>query len=836
MATVMVVDDVAANRDIVRLLLGYRGHEVIEAHDGADALRLAHEHHPDIVVSDVLMPGIDGLELVHRLRADPDRQAAQAPVIFYTANYLEPETRPIAEACGVSQVVLRSQDPHELLDAVEAALAGGPVSVDVVPSDDFAQTHAQTVNAKLIEKVRELHHTERRFEAMAVASPVGIALIDADGEADYINPRLAEIMRTPREGLLGRGWLACLDSTAHPDALDLLRGNAEERRFTHCLELPDGTPRYLRLQLRQVHDDEAELAGGVLMVDDVSDLVAAEEKLRDETRRRQQEARRRDAERLDSLRRMAGGAAHDFNNILGAILGYTALAIETIEDAADVLTPDLSASLLGDLDQVVKGGERAKALTQQLLAFGRREITQPTTFDLNALLRDLVGTLRDAAGEASVVLQLTPGPADVRADPRQIGQVLVNLVANGGDATSAGGAITVTTSATPAGDAVVTISDTGRGMAPDVLERAFEPFFTTKRSTGTAGLGLSTAHGIVSQAGGQLTLASTPGEGTTATIVLPGVREPAVPAEPLSSATPAPAAPPPAPPPVAPSSAPPAPTSFSPPATPAPAPAVPAPFAPAAPAAPTAAAPAPAAHAPFAPAAPAAPTAAAPAPAAHAPFAPAAPAAPTAAAPAPAAHAPFAPAAPAAPTAAAPALFPHAPIAPASTAPAPITPASTASAAVPTTQTSAPASTSAAPAAVRPSDLSTSAGAPGGETLLLVDDEADLREVTARFLGGAGYRVLSAADAAEALRLLDRSDHPIAAMITDVVMPGMNGRQLARVAKQRRPDLRVVFISGFAEALIDESGNNLEPDSMIVAKPYTRDQLLAGVQSVLRSA
>jgi PAS domain S-box-containing protein len=664
-ATVMVVDDVAANRDIVRMLLGYRGHDVIEAHDGADALRLAHLHHPDVVVSDVLMPGIDGLELVHRLRTDDDELAAQAPVIFYTANYLEPETRPIAEACGVSQVVLRSQDPHELLDAVDAALASGPVSIDAVPSGDFAQAHVQAVNAKLIEKVRALHHTERRFEAMAVASPVGIALLDADGEADYINPRLAEIMRTSMPALLGRGWLACLDSAARRDALDLLRGNATERRFTHRIDLPDGSARYLRVQLRHIQDEDAELAGGVLMVDDVTDVVAAEDRLRDESQRRQDEARRRDAERLDSLRRMAGGAAHDFNNILGAILGYTALALESIEEADGEIPAPLSAGLQADLDQVVKGGERAKALTQQLLAFGRREITQPTTFALNDLLRDLTATLRETAAGAEVTLRLSSGPIDVRADPRQISQVLVNLVANSGDAMPDGGTITIASSVAEGGDAVVTISDTGRGMGPEVMDRAFEPFFTTKRSTGTAGLGLSTAHGIVSQAGGQLTLASVPGEGTTATIKLPAVRCQAAPA------TPAPTAP---------------------------------------------------------------------------------------------------------------------------------------------------------------------ATSGGGETLLLVDDEPDLREVTARFLGGAGYRVLSAADAAEALRLLDRHDHPIAAMITDVVMPGMNGRQLARVAKQRRPDLRVVFVSGFAEALIDEAGNNLEPDSLIVAKPYTRDQLLAGVQSVLRQS
>jgi len=97
-ATVLVVDDVAANRELMTMLLGYRGHHVIEACDGADALALAQSRHPDVVVSDVLMPGIDGLELVHRLRSAPDERAAHAPVIFYTANYLEPETRPTVGA------------------------------------------------------------------------------------------------------------------------------------------------------------------------------------------------------------------------------------------------------------------------------------------------------------------------------------------------------------------------------------------------------------------------------------------------------------------------------------------------------------------------------------------------------------------------------------------------------------------------------------------------------------------------------------------------------------------------------------------------------------------
>ncbi|MEU4624579.1 response regulator [Actinoplanes sp. NPDC023801] len=670
MATVMVVDDVAANRDIVRILLGFRGHDVIEAHDGADALRLAHTHHPDVVVSDVLMPGIDGLELVHRLRADPDREAAQAPVIFYTANYLEPETRPIAEACGVSQVVLRSQDPDALLDAIDVALASGPVNVDLTPAEDFAQAHLQAVNAKLIEKVRALHDTERRFEAMAVASPVGIGIIDRHGNAEYVNERLAEILQMPMDHIVGRGWLSCLDEPARDTALALLHGAGDdtEMRFTHRLTRPDGSPRSLRIHVRQTHDEDDGLTGGVLMVDDVTDLVLAEERLREETERRQDEARHRDAERLDSLRRMAGGTAHDFNNILGAILGYTNLAIETINDGrADGTLPEETVeALLGDLAQVIKGGERAKTLTQHMLAFGRREVNQPAAVDLNNLLSECAEALGASAGTGCrLELDLHPGLPEVKADPVQLDRALHNLVRNSGEAMPDGGVVTITTSMTSDGVAIE-VRDTGTGMPPDVLDRACEPFFSTKSTTGTVGLGLSTVHGIVSQAGGRLTLDSEPGHGAAVTITLP----------PVAGTVPPPPPPPP------------------------------------------------------------------------------------------------------------------------------------------------------------PQEAAADERG-GGETVLLVDDEDAVLQVTARMLSGAGYRVLTAPDAAEALRLLERHGGEIAALVTDVVMPGMDGRQLARIAAGRRPDLCIVFVSGFAESLFDEHGNNLEPGSTILPKPFDRDRLVSTVRTAL---
>ena len=670
MATVLVVDDVAANRELMAMLLGYRGHEVIEACDGADALALAQSRHPDVVVSDVLMPGIDGLELVHRLRSAPDEQAAHAPVIFYTANYLEPETRPIAEACGVSQVVLRSADPRELLDAVDVALRNGPVDIAPRPAAEFAAVHARAINAKLVEKVRALRHTEGRFEAMAASSPVGIVLLDAGGYATYVNPRLSEITGRPAESLLERGWLACIEPDTHEEALGAVRAGpaaAVEHRYRSRIMVAGGD-RWLRVHLRPVSDAEAELAGAVVMVDDVSDVVAAEERAGREVRQRQEEARSRDAERLDSLRRMAGGMAHDFNNLLGAMLGFLHLAIEQITEEMDAgrLAPATGTALLGDLAQVTKGGERASKLTEQLLAFGRREISQPVVVDVDGFLADAAGALAEAAGPG-IKLDLRPGdvPA-VTIDPRLLERLLHILVRNARDAMPDGGTITVTTGRSAEGAATISVADDGRGMTAEVLARAFEPFFSTKAGSRTAGLGLATAHGVVTQAGGELTLTSEPARGTTVLIRLPATTGGAPPA--IVTRTP--------------------------------------------------------------------------------------------------------------------------------------------------------------PAGKAPDAI-------GDKTVLLVDDEQDLRDVTARFIAKAGYRVLTAAGGAEALETAERHTGPIDCLVTDVVMPGMDGRQLAHRFLTDRPDTKVVFISGYAEALIDDAGRSLEPGRTILAKPFSSTELISALKAAL---
>src|SRR5882724_1110366 len=174
MSTILVVDDVATNRDVVSTLLGYRGHRVLEASEGNEALATARRERPDVIVTDVLMPGMDGYELARALRADP--ATARAALIFHSVNYNERELESLMLACGVDSVVSKSGDPRVLLEAIETALAGRQVPAPNLPNAEHDLDHVRTVNAKLIEKIQQLSASEARFRAMARSSPVGIFL------------------------------------------------------------------------------------------------------------------------------------------------------------------------------------------------------------------------------------------------------------------------------------------------------------------------------------------------------------------------------------------------------------------------------------------------------------------------------------------------------------------------------------------------------------------------------------------------------------------------------------------------------------------------------------
>jgi len=236
---------------------------------------------------------------------------------------------------------------------------------------------------------------------------------------------------------------------------------------------------------------------------------------RDVTERRRLEEELRQAQKMESVGKLAGGIAHDFNNLLTAIIGYAALA-----EAEQVPGTPLHEWI----EQIRRSGEQAATLTSQLLAFGRRQVLRPVDLDLNAVVDDIQKMLRRLIGEQiELVVQLAPDLPRVRADRSQVEQVIVNLVVNARDAMSRGGRLTIRThDATPPGAfAALTVDDTGEGIAPEILERIFEPFFTTKPAGRGTGLGLSMVYGIVKQSGGWIWVYSEPGQGTVFKIYFP---------------------------------------------------------------------------------------------------------------------------------------------------------------------------------------------------------------------------------------------------------------------------------------------------------------------------
>jgi signal transduction histidine kinase len=304
-------------------------------------------------------------------------------------------------------------------------------------------------------------------------------------------------------------------ATALAASVEMLEFQVEERQRTEEA-------------LRQARDElEARVA------ERTANLAAANEALRAEIAERQRlEAQLIQAQKMESIGRLAGGVAHDFNNLLTAVKGYAELALDALDDRDQVHH---------DLHEIRKATERATALTSQLLAFARKQIIDPRVIDLGELIRDIESLLRRLIGE-DIELEIRVGrmPERIKADPGQIEQLLVNLVVNARDAMPEGGKLTIETAgamldatgapirtsrASDPALVMLSVSDTGTGIAPEAREHLFEPFFTTKEPGKGTGLGLATCYGIITQHNGQISYTSEVGHGTTFNIFLPCAKE-----------------------------------------------------------------------------------------------------------------------------------------------------------------------------------------------------------------------------------------------------------------------------------------------------------------------
>jgi signal transduction histidine kinase/ActR/RegA family two-component response regulator len=256
--------------------------------------------------------------------------------------------------------------------------------------------------------------------------------------------------------------------------------------------------------------------------------------LMDVTERQKLEEQLRQSQKMEAVGMLAGGVAHDFNNLLTIITGYSQLILNNLKKD----DPNRQSA-----EQIMKAGERAAALTRQLLAFSRRQVLQPKVLDVNRLIGTLTTMLRRLIGEdIDLQLGLREGVGQVNADPGQIEQVLMNLVVNARDAMPHGGTLMIETANVELDEnytrthtpvktgpyVMIAVSDTGTGMDEATKAHAFEPFFTTKGPGRGTGLGLSTVFGIVRQSGGAVDIYSAPGRGTSAKVYLPRINQPEI--------------------------------------------------------------------------------------------------------------------------------------------------------------------------------------------------------------------------------------------------------------------------------------------------------------------
>jgi two-component system, cell cycle sensor histidine kinase and response regulator CckA len=519
---------------------------------------------------------------------------------------------------------------------------------------DITERHlAEQALRESEEKYRNLF--ENLYDVYYRTDPTGLISIASPSVETLLGYKSDEIVGLDMKSLY-------VNAQEREEFLSQIMRNGSVEDFQAQLRRKDNSVIWVSTNSKILKDEKGNFLGVEGLARDVTERKRAEEE------KRKLEAQLNQAQKMESIGTLAGGVAHDFNNILTAIIGNAELALTDLGKNSRVNQ---------SLDEILKAGHRAAALTRQLLAFSRKELIRPEILDLTSLMVNFEKMLRRLIGEdIDLVTVYTPDLWQVEADPGQMEQIIMNLAVNARDAMPKGGALTVETTnveldkgyfrdhgvENEAGPYVVlAITDSGKGMDEEIQARIFEPFFTTKGlGTGT-GLGLSTVYGIVKQNKGYIWVYSEPERGTTFKIYLP---------------------------------------------------------------------------------------------------------------------------------------------------------------------------TAGADAEAGKTKLFPVRSLKGSETILVVDDDEMLRKTAEKMLKGYGYRVLRAKDGNEALNISGSHDGPIHLMLTDVVMPGMSGRDLSEQLKSTVPEIKVLYMSGYTNDAIAHHGI-LEKDVEFIQKPFTREGLATKVREVL---
>jgi PAS domain S-box-containing protein len=379
-----------------------------------------------------------------------------------------------------------------------------------------------------------LRGSEARYRTLLNSLLDLLMIVDDDGVVTYAAPSARQLLGTSPSDLVRRRLEVLVHPDDRADLAELLSGEHDDmvelrlQRLDDSVARLDSEPspptwRHFEAQAADLRT-HPQVGGFVVVARDITQRLHAEQAAR------ASEEALRQSQKMEALGRLAGGLAHDFNNLLTAIQGYCGLLKETA-------LGDLQA---GYVREIAAAGDRAADLTQKLLTLSRRQLVSRRVVAVNELVGDLQGLLRRLIGEdIELVTDLAPEVGQVRADPHQLDQALLNLAVNARDAMPLGGRMLVRTESVdlsfddverrpelqPGPHVLLSVSDTGVGMDHETLEHIFEPFFTTKESGKGTGLGLATVYASIQQEGGRVEVDSAPGRGAVFRIFLPHVEE-----------------------------------------------------------------------------------------------------------------------------------------------------------------------------------------------------------------------------------------------------------------------------------------------------------------------
>jgi PAS domain S-box-containing protein len=504
----------------VRRILGTRW-QVESAVDGGAALALIRERKPDLLLTDVMMPGMDGFELLRQLRTDVDLRSL--PVILLSARAGE-DARVEGLDRGADDYLTKPFSARELIARVNANL-------------EMARVRR--------EATRDLAESESRFRNMSENAPVMLWMTDAAGGITYVNRRWSEFTGQTAESALGSGAWEMLSPDDQARSLRTFLDANEARqpiRMEFRLYHRDAEYRWALTAASPRVSDDGEFLGYIGSVIDISDRKEAERVLREAnellearvsaviSERAETEAQLRQSQKMEAVGRLTGGIAHDFNNVLQIIAGNLQL-----------LTRDMTGNLRGEqrLSTAIAAVDRGSKLASQLLAFGRRQPLAPKVINLGRLIRSTGDMLRRALGEGiEIETVIAGGLWNTFVDGAQVENALLNLAINSRDAMKGNGKLTIEAGnaslddvyaaqhaeVVPGQYVMLAVTDTGSGISPEFIDRVFEPFFTTKPEGQGTGLGLSMVYGFVKQSGGHIKIYSELEHGTTIRMYLPRSR------------------------------------------------------------------------------------------------------------------------------------------------------------------------------------------------------------------------------------------------------------------------------------------------------------------------